>query len=85
MTSVFGCLGHLYLLNRSMFVRKKPNKSGVISIQIIDKSQGKYKVAKTVGSSNDPEEIERLFAEAKVQARQMLGLQEIDFGGEGIG
>lgn len=57
----------------------------MISIQIIDKSQGKYKVAKTVGSSNDPEEIERLFAEAKVQARQMLGLQEIDFGGEGIG
>lgn len=62
-----------------MFVRKKPNKSGLVSVQIIDKSQGKYKVVKTVGSSNDPDEIERLMVQAKDQARQMLGVQEIDF------
>ncbi len=31
-------------LNLSMFVRQKKNKSGVISIQVIDKSSGKYKV-----------------------------------------
>lgn len=62
-----------------MFVRKKPNKSGLVSVQIIDKSQGKYKVVKTVGSSNDPYEIERFMVLAKDQARQMVGLQEIDF------
>lgn len=62
-----------------MFVRKKPNKSGLVSVQIIDKSQGKYKVVKTVGSSNDPDEIERLMVLAKDQTRQMVGLQEIDF------
>lgn len=62
-----------------MFVRKKPNKSGLVSVQIIDKSQGKYKVVKTVGSSNDPYEIERFMVLAKDQVRQMVGLQEIDF------
>lgn len=62
-----------------MFVRKKPNKSGLVSVQIIDKSQGKYKVVKTVGSSSDPDEIERLMVLAKDQARQMQGVQEIDF------
>lgn len=62
-----------------MFVRKKPNKSGLVSVQIIDKSHGKYKVVKTVGSSSDPDEIERLMVLAKDQARQLVGLQEIDF------
>lgn len=62
-----------------MFVRKKPNKSGLVSVQIIDKSQGKYKVVKTVGSSKDPEEIERLMVQARASARQMEGVQELDF------
>ena len=47
-----------------MFVRKKNNKSGTVSIQIIDKSSGKYKVVKTVGSSKNLEEIEKLYKEA---------------------
>jgi len=48
-----------------MFIRKKPNKSGVISVQIIDKSSGKYKVAKTIGSSSNPEEIRQLSRQAR--------------------
>ena len=36
-----------------MFIRQKKNKSGVISIQVIDKSNGKYKLLKTIGSSSD--------------------------------
>ena len=48
-----------------MFVRKKPNKSGVVSIQIIDKSSGKYQVVKTVGRSDNPVVIDALFKEAK--------------------
>lgn len=47
-----------------MFVRKKNNKSGSVSIQIIDKSNGKYKVLKTVGSSSNEDEIEKLYEEA---------------------
>jgi len=55
-----------------MFVRKKPNKSGVVSIQIIDKSGGRYRLVKTVGSSADAATIDSLF----IQAKQMIpGLQ----------
>lgn len=43
-----------------MFVRKKRNRSGSVSIQIIEKSDG-YKVIQTVGSSSEPDEIERLW------------------------
>ena len=42
-----------------MFVRKKPNKSGSVSVQVINKSDG-YRVVKTIGSANDPDEVNRL-------------------------
>lgn len=48
-----------------MFIRKKPNKSGIISVRIIDKSTGKYKVLKTIGSSSDLAEISLLLKKAK--------------------
>lgn len=48
-----------------MYVRKKKNKSGVISVQIIDKSRGSYKVFQTIGSSSDAEQIEALYKKAK--------------------
>jgi transposase len=49
-----------------MFVRRKRNPSGVISIQIIDKSSGSYEVFRTMGSSSDPAEIELLVRKAKL-------------------
>lgn len=48
-----------------MFVRKKYNPSGVVSIQVIDKSKGKYQVLKTIGSSANALTIEALYIEAK--------------------
>jgi hypothetical protein len=47
-----------------MFARRKKNKSGSVSVQIIDKTYG-YKVIKTVGSSKNTEEIKNLVAEAR--------------------
>ncbi len=47
-----------------MFVRKKPNKSGSISIQIVDKSSGSYKVVQTIGVAADPKVIEKLLLQA---------------------
>lgn len=44
-----------------MFVRKKKNIHGSVSVQVIDKSRG-YRVIQTVGCSRDQEEIE-LFVE----------------------
>jgi transposase len=47
-----------------MFVRKKRNASGSISIQILEKRAGINKLVKTVGSSKDEEEINVLYKEA---------------------
>jgi transposase len=62
-----------------MFVRKKPNKSGLISVQIIDKSSGKYRVAKTVGSSTDPTIIADLVNQAELLIRSLTGQQLFNF------
>ena len=49
-----------------MFVRKKPNKSGSVSVQVVAKTRSrKQKVVKSIGSSKDPKEIERLVAEGR--------------------
>jgi hypothetical protein len=53
----------------SMFLRKLKNRPGSISIQIISKERGKYKVVKTIGSSNNEQEIKKLI---------FLGKQEIE-------
>ncbi len=45
-----------------MFVRRKPNKSGSVSVQVIDKSNHGYRVVRTVGSARDPEQVNRLVA-----------------------
>jgi transposase len=62
-----------------MFVRKKANKSGVISIQIISKSGGSYELVRTVGSSSDPETIERLYFEAEREIDEMTGVLKLNF------
>lgn len=43
-----------------MFVRKLKNRSGSISIQVIEKKNGRYIVVKSFGASKDPNEIEKL-------------------------
>ena len=62
-----------------MFVRKKRNKSGTVSIQIIDKSTGSYHVFKTVGSSSDPGEIETLYHQGIELIPKIIGQTSIDF------
>lgn len=52
-----------------MFLRKKANKSGSTSVQIISKARGKYKVVKTIGVGKSENEIENLLS---------LGRQEIE-------
>jgi transposase len=43
-----------------MFIRKKPNKSGSQSVQVIQKINGRYKVVKTLGSATTQQKIENL-------------------------
>jgi hypothetical protein len=51
-----------------MFIRELKNRSGSVSIQIISKARGRYKVVKTIGSATGRREIERL----KQLARQEI-------------
>jgi transposase len=62
-----------------VFIRRKRNKSGVISIQVIDKSSGRYKLIKTIGSSNDETEIESLVKQGKEYILQYNGQSVFDF------
>jgi len=58
-----------------MFVRKKQNISGSVSIQIIDKSHG-YRVVETIGSARDPDDVERLVQEGRGILRDNHGAQQ---------
>lgn len=51
-----------------MFVRRKPNKSGSISVHIVQKHGGKYRLIHAVGCSSDTNEIARL----EQQAQRMI-------------
>lgn len=62
-----------------MFVRKKKNKSGKICIQIIDKSSGKYKVVKTIGSYTDSNTVEELYQKAKQEIQTIPGQLQFNF------
>lgn len=42
-----------------MFVRRLKNRSGSVSVQIIEKNRGRYRVVRTVGTSKIPDEIDR--------------------------
>ena len=56
-----------------MFVRKKKNRSGSVSIQIIQKVNRLNKVIKTIGSSSNPNEIERLYHKALYEMPRLYG------------
>ena len=43
-----------------MFIRKLKNRSGSVSVQVIQKIRGNYKVIKTIGSAITQQEIEKL-------------------------
>jgi transposase len=62
-----------------MFVRKKLNKSGVVSIQVISKARGRYQVVKTIGSTKDAEKIKALEAEGEHYITSLTMQSTINF------
>lgn len=49
-----------------MFVRRKPNKSGSVSVQVVQKTKDRRQVViKTIGSASDESEIARLETSAR--------------------
>ncbi len=60
-----------------MFVRKKKNKSGTHSIQIISKTNGKYKVIKTIGCAKTKREEELMVLLANTELNRIEGYQSL--------
>jgi hypothetical protein len=54
-----------------MYVRELKNRSGSISIQIISKARGRYKVVKSLGSAITRQEIERLTRLAQQEIKRL--------------
>ena len=65
------CFLILAILSAVSVLRKKKNKSGSISVQIILKSGGKYKVVKTIGSGRTEQEIEKLYYLCKQEIERL--------------
>jgi len=61
-----------------MFIRKKLNKSGTTSIQIIQKAGRSNKIIKTIGSSSNPNEIDRLYQKALYEMPRLYGATLFD-------
>ena len=62
-----------------LFVRTKRNKTGTISVQVIDKSSGRYKVVKTIGCSADPHAINQLYQQGLDYIDKCLGQRGLEF------
>ncbi len=54
-----------------MYIRKKPNKSGSQSVQVIQKLNGRYKVIETIGSATMQQEIEKLVNLARQEIERL--------------
>jgi transposase len=62
-----------------MYIRKKKNKSGVISVQIIDKSTGRYRVLQTIGSALELDAIEILYKKAEKEILLIKSQSSLQF------
>ncbi len=56
-----------------MFVRRKPNKSGTTSVQVVDKSRGSYRVVKSFGTGKTEAELLSLECKARVYVNSLKG------------
>ena len=62
-----------------MFIRQKKNITGTISVQVIDKSSGRYKVVKTIGSSSDKAAISNYVIQGKQYIQKLTKQNHLDF------
>lgn len=62
-----------------MFVRRKPNKSGSFSIQVVDKVRGHYKLIKSFGSSKSEGDLAAMEKEAADFIATFGGQTILDF------
>lgn len=63
-----------------MFIRRKPNKSGTFSVQVVDKIRGRYTMIKSFGASKDEEELDLMERQASEFISTYGGQAVMDFG-----
>ena len=68
-----------------MFVRKKKNRSGSVSIVVVDKSRGLFREIKGFGVARTDAEASALYEQACDWIRHYGGQQTIDFNGREMG
>ena len=56
-----------------MFIRKNKNRNNSISVQVISKKGGKYKVEKTLGTGKTEQQIEFLYQQARQYIHEQQG------------
>ena len=62
-----------------MFIRRRRNKSGTVSVVVVDKSSGKFRELKTIGVSSDPRELQELERKARAWMDEHTGQLALDF------
>jgi len=62
-----------------MFVRKKKNRSGTISVVVVSKSHGQFEEVKSFGVAHTQIEAENLYQTALRWLRSHDGQQDLDF------
>lgn len=62
-----------------MYIRKKKNRSGTISVVVVSKATGKYKEIKCFGSVNTESEVQALCNDAQKWIHTYSSQQELDF------
>ena len=62
-----------------MYVRKKKNRSGTISVVVVDKSSGRYREITSFGTVTSEDEAEVLSEKACMWIHSYCGQQEFDF------
>ena len=60
-----------------MFVRKKTNRSGTISVVVVSKAHGQFTEVKKFGVATSEEEADELFRKAQLWLRTHDGQQEV--------
>lgn len=65
-----------------MFVRRKANKTGSVSVQVVDKSKGRYQVIKSLGTGSTEAEVVRLEEKARQHVRELTGTNRFLFENE---
>lgn len=67
-----------FLLSLAMFVRKKKNRSGTVSIVVVDKSHGRFREVHNLGTSSDAHEIDKLEMKARKWISKNVGQPALD-------